>query len=150
MAIVDAPVFHRLFPSYGVDMPVTMDLIEYPKALENLSRESTQMRWSRTQFDAGYRSEMEHYHHFYWVYVESGLFTLSFETGSQIVVYRRDNSEVVVKEGSTVELNPGDLIVMVDIRVSAHNSNDGPTTILTVGYVNQEDPAPCSGGCWLP
>ncbi|MCC6780035.1 MAG: hypothetical protein IT537_25950 [Hyphomicrobiales bacterium] len=150
MDMQSAPVFHRLFPSYGEDMPVTMNLNEYPSAMSNLTRDSTQMRWSRTRFDAQYRSDMEHYQHYYWVYVEDGLFALSFEKGDQIVVYRRDNSEEVVKIGTTAELHPGDLIVMVDIVVSAYNPLKTPSTIMTCGYVNKEDPAPCSGGCWLP
>jgi hypothetical protein len=150
MDVEATPVFQRLYPSYGENMPVTMNMNEYRAAMEGLTRDSTQMRWSKTRFDPQYRSEFEHYQHYYWVYVHDGLFTLSFEKGDQIVVYRRDNSEEVVKDGTTVELQPGDLIVMVDIVVSAYNSLKEPTTIMTCGYVNKEDPAPCSGGCWLP
>jgi hypothetical protein len=131
-------------------MPVTMNLNEYTSAMQGLTKDTTQMRWSRTEFDPGYKSEMEHYQHYYWVYIEAGLFSLSFDKGTQIVVYRKDNSEYVVKAGTTVELSPGDLIVMVDIHVAAFNPTDGPTVIMTCGYVNKDDPAPCSGGCWLP
>lgn len=145
-----APVFHRLLPSYAEDMPVTLNLIDYPDAVKDLPIDATQMRLSRTSFDPGYRSEFERYRHFYWVSVETGEFTLTFESGAQIVIYRRDNSEETVAPGTTVVLSPGDLIVMIDIMVSAFNAANAKTTILTVGYVNSADPAPCSGGCWLP
>jgi len=150
MAVEETPVFHRLLPSPGVDMPVTLNLREYRAANENLSLDSTQMRWSRTAFQPEYRSDMEHYQHYYWVFVENGTLTLSFDAGDQIVAYRKDNKEEIIKPGTSVELNPGDLIVMVNITVSAYNGYKEETTILTVGYVNQDDPAPCHGGCWLP
>ena len=145
-----APVFHRLLPSYAEDMPVTLNLVDYPDAIVNLPVDATQMRLSRTAFDSGYRSDFEHYSHFYWVSVESGALTLTFEKGAQIVVYRRDNKEEAIAPGTSVVLNPGDLIVMVDIIVSAFAGDKGKTTILTVGWVNQSDPAPCTGGGWLP
>lgn len=144
------PVFRRLLPSYAEDMPVTLNLIEYRAAIVNLPLDATQMRLSRTVFDAEYRSNFEHYSHFYWVSVESGSLTLTFERGSQIVVYRSDNKEETIAPGTSVELKPRDIIVMVDIEVSAYNGAGEPTTILTVGWVNQADPAPCTGGCWLP
>jgi hypothetical protein len=139
-----------LLPSYAEDMPVTLNLIDYPDAIKNLPIDATQMRLSRTVFDVDYRSDFEHYSHFYWVSVESGALTLTFESGSQIVVYRKNNSEEPVQPGTSVVINPGDIIVMVDIVVSAFNGAGEKTTILTVGWVNQSDPAPCTGGCWLP
>jgi hypothetical protein len=118
--------------------------------------DSSQMRFSRTQFDAGYRSDMEDYPRYYWVSVESGQLTLTFERGALIAHYTRDNRndtrsfapDKPGEETVTVTLDPGDIIALIDIRVSAYS--EGPTTILTCGWVDQDHPAPCSGGCWLP
>lgn len=144
------PVYRRVLPGPGEDQPIRITLRDYKAALENLQLEDAQMRFSRTVFDSGYASDFEEYHHFYWLAVESGVLTLSFKRGDHVVVYRKDGDEQPVADGMTVELFPGDLVVMVNIDVQVNNAWKDLTTILTCGWVNQDDPSPCFGGCWLP
>ena len=105
MAVQEGPVFHRLLPGPGDDQPIRITLRDYKAALEHLQLDDAQMRFSRTQFDPGYVSEFETYSHFYWLTVESGTLTLSFKRGDHVVLYRKDNKEERVPDGTSVELN---------------------------------------------